>query len=363
MTEKESLNPKTQQRLADMGINNIFIVGGTGAVGQTVEDRLSSLGYKVTRFAGADRFATNRAIMNFIPKEIWGPYPKIVNGYDWVQGLSVSMDTKFVYTSVELTPWVDSKDYYANYEDVTLADGTMISRRKTIKTTKTYINPIFTISPTASKPSDIQFIIDAMKPLDKWMSRESGSDDPLLSFDVDDNIFTNASLKAGQEYNSDIRAGMKVYPQDYINKKWADLTRCIDVHWSKLGSTYWAMGGRQTENNIANNVTANLEINKLYNDSLLLHDERKVHNYSSVLLTKHDNFIDSLSVSPLSAKYGIPIVLIDKTVKNMPNVYSNMTVGGKPLDATINSYKNINEVYYIGGSGVIPNGSEKFLSK
>lgn len=356
LTEKDRLNSKTQQKLADMNIKNIFIVGGGAAVDNNVENQLKSLGYNVTRLGGKDRIETNRAIMNFIPKELWGPYPKVVNGYDWVQGLSIALDTKFIYTSETLAPYVNSTDMDANYEPFTQSDGTTAYRRKTIKTTKTYINPIFIVNSNIFKASDMQDAIDYTDYIyNKWSSEYLA--------DVDDSIFTNANLDAIHRYNQDYESGIKVRPAKYEVEAMANVYSNFHHYVNKLPTCYRASGGVTTKIlDIKDNIYTNLKINRMYNDiniELNKSQQKTMYTFSSSILTKYDDFIDALSVAPLSAKYSIPIVLIDKSLDKMPNIYTH--IESIPMAPTIDSYKNVSKVYYIGGTDTLPDGSENFI--
>lgn len=58
LTPSSRLEGRLLAALADMGVSDVYIVGGTAAVGAGVESGLESAGYAVTRIAGADRYAT-----------------------------------------------------------------------------------------------------------------------------------------------------------------------------------------------------------------------------------------------------------------------------------------------------------------
>jgi putative cell wall-binding protein len=63
LTATASLSSAAQQQLVDMGVKNVVIVGGTGAVSTAVENAIKSLGITITaRLAGADRTQTAAAI-------------------------------------------------------------------------------------------------------------------------------------------------------------------------------------------------------------------------------------------------------------------------------------------------------------
>jgi trimeric autotransporter adhesin len=62
LTEADSLNDSAKSAIEQLQPKNIYIVGGTGAVSQAVEDALSD--YNVERLAGVNRYATNLAVAN-----------------------------------------------------------------------------------------------------------------------------------------------------------------------------------------------------------------------------------------------------------------------------------------------------------
>lgn len=58
LSSPTSLNPETRQELSRLGVSQVFIIGGTGAISLTVENTLLSLGYSVHRIQGASRYHT-----------------------------------------------------------------------------------------------------------------------------------------------------------------------------------------------------------------------------------------------------------------------------------------------------------------
>lgn len=59
-TESESLDSNTQNALEKLKPENIYIIGGTGVVSQSVQNLLSD--YNVTRLSGENRYSTNLAV-------------------------------------------------------------------------------------------------------------------------------------------------------------------------------------------------------------------------------------------------------------------------------------------------------------
>ncbi len=57
-----TMSADTQRVLADLHVNEVIVVGGTGAVSAAVESQLRGLGYTVRRISGSDRFATAAAL-------------------------------------------------------------------------------------------------------------------------------------------------------------------------------------------------------------------------------------------------------------------------------------------------------------
>ncbi|MDO8885558.1 SpoIID/LytB domain-containing protein [Candidatus Oleimmundimicrobium sp.] len=64
LTLKDSLPNETDNVLSSLGIKSVVIVGGTGAVSQTVQDALIAMGITVTRIGGTDRYDTAYKIAN-----------------------------------------------------------------------------------------------------------------------------------------------------------------------------------------------------------------------------------------------------------------------------------------------------------
>ncbi len=64
LTDGASLSAETRQALDRLGVDRITIVGGTGAIGQAVEDELGAGGRQVERLRGADRYSTGLAIVD-----------------------------------------------------------------------------------------------------------------------------------------------------------------------------------------------------------------------------------------------------------------------------------------------------------
>ena len=71
LTDPAALSPQARQTMLDLQTQQVYIVGGTAAVSQAVQDKLTKstqdggLGVVVARVSGADRLATAVAVHNF----------------------------------------------------------------------------------------------------------------------------------------------------------------------------------------------------------------------------------------------------------------------------------------------------------
>lgn len=92
-TKKNTLPLATQteiQRVLKTG-GTIYILGGTGAISQAVQDMLGSLGYNTKRLAGVNRMDTS-VLVAMTADSIRGTAPThiyLVNGYRFADGLAV----------------------------------------------------------------------------------------------------------------------------------------------------------------------------------------------------------------------------------------------------------------------------------
>ena len=65
LTDPSTLSPQTQKSLQSLGIKNVLIAGGTGAVSAAVESQVQALGITTQRFAGSDRTQTATLLATF----------------------------------------------------------------------------------------------------------------------------------------------------------------------------------------------------------------------------------------------------------------------------------------------------------
>ena len=89
LTKTNEIPEGVLDELDELGVKNVYIVGGTGAVSTAVEEELDE-DYKVTRIEGKDRVETSLAVA----KEAFGTTAPeevvIANGYAYADALSVS---------------------------------------------------------------------------------------------------------------------------------------------------------------------------------------------------------------------------------------------------------------------------------
>ncbi|MBU3190325.1 cell wall-binding repeat-containing protein [Clostridium bowmanii] len=89
LTKTNEIPAGVLQELKDLGVKNVYIVGGVGAVSKTVADQLAGQGLTITRVQGDDRYETSLAVA----KEAFGTAPAdvvIANGLAYADALSVS---------------------------------------------------------------------------------------------------------------------------------------------------------------------------------------------------------------------------------------------------------------------------------
>ena len=294
LTECNSLNKKTEARLKEMKVKNVYIIGGTGVVGSDVESELKSLGYNVTRIGGKDRIETNRLLMKQIPVSIYGPNPKIINGYDWIQGMSICRNT------IEY----DSKD----------------------KTTR-YINPVFVVSCNANSEKDYDDIAKILESVRKKF---------------------NTEYPVKKNYESKYQ----VWLDDNISK---NSGYAFDDFEKALGNN---LGELTSSNQIKGSTLSNIKITyDMYENHCRGFKADTTNHENAVLLSRSDNFIDSLASCPLSAQIGAPIVMATYSVSKAMGYEASK----ETLEMFFGNLNTRNEIYYLGGKAAVPDGTESFL--
>lgn len=88
LVTRDGLPEPTAEAISDLGIRDVTIVGGTGAVSEQVAGRLGELGAEVSRVAGANRYATSRAVAELSAEAgLDAARPWLVTGGDWPDAL------------------------------------------------------------------------------------------------------------------------------------------------------------------------------------------------------------------------------------------------------------------------------------
>ena len=85
LTQIDELNEYTKKAIEEWNVNEIVIVGGKLSISEKVEEELKSMGIKITRLSGKDRFETSAEVAKYL-------YPNaekilIANGYNYVDAL------------------------------------------------------------------------------------------------------------------------------------------------------------------------------------------------------------------------------------------------------------------------------------
>ncbi len=92
LTDKDKLPTETLNEIKRLGAKNIFILGGTGAVSENVENTLKSTNRIVRRVAGKTRFETASEISKLLDKKLNKAPTEVffVYGHNFADALSVS---------------------------------------------------------------------------------------------------------------------------------------------------------------------------------------------------------------------------------------------------------------------------------
>ncbi|WP_285091669.1 cell wall-binding repeat-containing protein [Peptostreptococcus anaerobius] len=130
LTNKNSIESSVESEIERLGAKNIHIVGGTGSVSSSIENRLANKGYKVERIAGANRFETSSLLAAKVSKKANSKKVIIINGVKDADALSVSsLATKenapvFMVESNNIRPSIKKKINDMNAEELLVIGGT-----------------------------------------------------------------------------------------------------------------------------------------------------------------------------------------------------------------------------------------------
>ena len=69
LSDKETLTPGAGKELQRLGVQEVFIIGGTSVVSNNVATDIADLGIKVTRIGGANRYDTSLRVAKYIERE------------------------------------------------------------------------------------------------------------------------------------------------------------------------------------------------------------------------------------------------------------------------------------------------------
>ncbi|OBR95719.1 MULTISPECIES: cell wall-binding repeat-containing protein [Clostridium] len=122
MTDGNTLSPEMQNKLTSLGVKNIFLIGGTGAVSNEIENELTQKNLNVKRLGGATRIETSIEIA----KEVGGNQLFVVSSESFADALSISSYASSKVAPIVLTPKSGVPDVLKDY----------IS---TLKSSKTYV--------------------------------------------------------------------------------------------------------------------------------------------------------------------------------------------------------------------------------
>ncbi|WP_407309841.1 cell wall-binding repeat-containing protein [Desulfosporosinus sp. SB140] len=131
LTDKDSLNPKTNTVLQDLKVKTVYIIGGTAVISTNVEDQLTKAGYSVKRIAGQDKYDTAIKIAEELGdvKEV-----AVTTGDDYADALSIGPIAAEKQMPIILVPKADitsSIQSYINSKTITksyvIGDQSLIS--------------------------------------------------------------------------------------------------------------------------------------------------------------------------------------------------------------------------------------------
>ena len=128
LVEQNRLPDATAGALADLGVNQATVVGGTASISTTVTSALTQRGIAVNRLAGADRFATSRAVASLsMTAAMSHSVTWLTTGWDWpdslVAGPAVAAYRGILLLAdgVDLNGSPTTRDWLAQWQPVTVS--------------------------------------------------------------------------------------------------------------------------------------------------------------------------------------------------------------------------------------------------
>ncbi|WP_407307552.1 cell wall-binding repeat-containing protein [Desulfosporosinus sp. SB140] len=113
LTNTSSLPITTKQTLLDLQVKNVFIIGGTGVISQSVESELQTMGLETTRIYGSDRYATAIQVAQQVtssPSTLF-----VVTGEDYPDALLIAPIASVKQIPIILVPNDSVPDSVKNY--------------------------------------------------------------------------------------------------------------------------------------------------------------------------------------------------------------------------------------------------------
>ena len=107
LTPSTSLAPAVANELARLETEEIFVIGGTGAISESVVNELTAMGLRVERLAGANRYATSQAVAQKLADLIGpliGDTLLVARGDDFPDALAASPFAYQTHIPILLTP-------------------------------------------------------------------------------------------------------------------------------------------------------------------------------------------------------------------------------------------------------------------
>ncbi|KZL92373.1 cell wall-binding repeat-containing protein [Clostridium magnum] len=115
LTDSSSLTDSTRQELENLGVKNVFIIGGTAVVSSNVENNLENMGISVKRIWGQDRYETSLKVAKEVelPNGVF-----VVSGEHYEDALSVAPIAAELQYPIVLISRNNVPDTVLNYTDV-----------------------------------------------------------------------------------------------------------------------------------------------------------------------------------------------------------------------------------------------------
>lgn len=126
LTKKSSLNSYTKDELIRLNVKKVYIIGGTNAVSQAVEENIKQLGIQTERISGSSRYETSVKIANELKKLT--PYTEVflASGENYPDALSAASIAAIKGTPILLTKKSELPDVVEDFTKQTSITKTYI---------------------------------------------------------------------------------------------------------------------------------------------------------------------------------------------------------------------------------------------